>query len=72
MTKRPLVDPNIFALAREWITECHVINTETADSETYCLDDAIWDLASEIQQTMETWLNDAEGSGRLRLLRGPS
>lgn len=68
--KRPLVDPQIYALAREWITECYAINAENPDAASDCLEDAIWDFADEIQQTMETWLGDAESTGRLRLLRG--
>ena len=69
--KHPSVDPSIYDLARAWITECYVINADTADAETDCLDDAAWDLADEIQNAIESWLGDAEGSGRLRLLRGP-
>lgn len=67
--KRPLVDPTVFDLAREWITGNYAINAETADAASDCLDDAIWDLADAVQHEMETWLGDAESSGRLRLLR---
>ncbi len=67
--KRPLVDPKIYEIAREWITECYAIDEDTADAASDRLEDAVWDFAAEIQQTMENWLGDAEGAGRLRLLR---
>lgn len=37
--KRPLVDPTVFDLAREWITENYVVNAETADAASDSLDD---------------------------------
>jgi hypothetical protein len=66
--KRPLVDPSVFNLARDWITENYAINADTADAASDCLDDAIWDLADAVQREIENWLNDAEGSERLRLV----
>lgn len=63
--KRPLVDPSVYELARDWIMENYAVNSETADAASDCLEDAIWDLADAIQREIETWLGDAEASGRL-------
>ena len=67
--KRPLVDPTVYDLARDWITENYAINADTADAASDCLEDAVWDLAAAVQRELENWLGDAESNGRLRLLR---
>ena len=67
---RPFVDDGVYALARTWIVENYVIDEGDADAVSDCLEDAVWDFADAIQREMEAWLNDAEGRGRLRLLRG--
>ncbi len=67
--KHPLVDPLVYDLAHAWMSECYALTSDAEDAGDN-IDEAAWDLAGEIQNAIEDWLNDAESTGRLRLLRG--
>ncbi len=66
--KRPSVDPKIYDLARAWMSECYALTVDAEDAGD-SIEDAVWDLANALQHEIENWLNDAEGTGRLRILQ---
>lgn len=61
--RRSEVDKNIYAMAATWLDHDYIA-VDRSDRG-----DAAWDLADEIQRTIENWCIDAEADGRIRLFR---
>lgn len=60
----PLVDPKVMELAEYFLCD-YAVTPGEGDSAA----DATWDLADDIQQTIESWLSAAEKTRLIKVRR---